>query len=77
MNTSYRLVHISLLKVIVVQTPDGPEGMARVGTAMKNHVIPITDIEGMVHLIPIEPDNLYLLNNRIDQHTWNDIHNQN
>ena len=63
--------------MIGVQTPDGPEGMAHFGTPMKNHVIPIIDIEAMAHLIPIEPDNLYLMNNRIDQHTWNDIHNQN
>ena len=77
MNTSYRLAHISLLKVMESLTPDGPEGMARIRTPMKNHVIKITDIEGMAHLIPIDPDNLYLMNNRIDQHTWNDLYDQN
>ena len=76
-NTSYRLAHVSLLKLMGSPTPDGPEGIARVGTPMKNHVIKITDIEGMAHLIPIDLDNLYLVNNRIDQHTWNDIHDQN
>ena len=76
-NSTYRLAHITLLKVIGSQTPDGPEGMPRVGNPTKNHVIQITDIEGMAHLIPIEPDNLYLVNNRIDHHTWNDIHDQN
>jgi hypothetical protein len=75
--TFYDLAHISLLKVIGSQTPDGYEGMARVGSPMKNHVIKISDIEGMAHLIPIETDHLYLVNNRIDQHTWNDIHDGN
>ena len=71
------LAHISLTKVVGSQAPDGPEGMCRVGTPMTNHVIRISDIEGMAHLIPIEPDRLYLVNNRIDQHTWNEIHDGN
>ena len=65
-NTAYRLAHVSLLKVIGSHTPDGPEGMVRVGIPLRNHVIKISDIEGMAHLIPIEPDKLYLVNNRID-----------
>ena len=76
-NTSYYLAHISLLKVVGSQIPDGPEGMPRVGIPMRNYVIPIADIEGIAHLIPIETDRLYLVNNRIDQHTWNDIHDGN
>ena len=75
--TFYDLAHISLLKVIGPQTPEGPEGMTRVGGPMKNHVIKISDIEGMVHLIPIETEHLYLVNNRIDLHTWNEIHDGN
>ena len=76
-NTRYLLAHISLLTVIRSATPDGPEGMVRVGIPMQNHVICITDIEGMAHLIPVEPGNRYLVNNRIDVHTWNDIHDGN
>ena len=72
-----KLGNISLLKVIGLTTPDGPEGMVRVGTPSKNYVIRITHIEGMVHLIPIESESLYLVNNRIDHHTWNDIHDGN
>ncbi|KAF8414436.1 hypothetical protein EV426DRAFT_579176 [Tirmania nivea] len=63
-NTCYRLAHISLLTIVGSPTPDGPEGM-------------IADIEGMAHLITINPDQLYLVNNRIDLHTWNDIHDGN
>ena len=74
---TYRLAHISLLKIIASQTLDGPEGMSRIGCPITNHVIRITDIEGMAHLIAIEPDQLWLLNNRIDQQTWNEIHDGN
>ena len=51
--------------------------MVRVGTSNKNLVMCIADIEGMAYLVPIEPDKLYLLNNRIDINTLNDIHGGN
>lgn len=76
-NISYRLAHISLLKIVGSTTPDGPEGMARVGLPLKNQVIGISNIEGMAHLIPVEPERVYLVNNRIDLHAWNDIHDGN
>ena len=76
-DNTYRLADISLLKIIGSQTPDGPEGMSLMGCPITNHVIRITDIEGMAHLIAIEPDQLWLVNNRIDQQTWNDIHDGN
>ena len=73
----YRLAHISLLKIIGSQTLDGPEGMSHVGCPIPNHIIRITDMEGMAHLIAIEPDELWLVNNRIDQQTWNETHDGN
>jgi len=76
-NTSYRLAYISLLTVVGSPTPDGSEGMVCVGTPVKNHVVCIGDIEGMAYLITINLDNLYLVNNRIDVHTWNEIHDGN
>jgi len=76
-NTSYRLAHISLLMVVGSPTPDGSEGMVRVGTPLKNHVVRIGVIKEMAHLITINSDNLYLVNNRIDVHTWNEIHDGN
>ena len=76
-NTSYRLAHISLLTVVGSPMPDGLEGMVRVVTPVKNHVVRIGDIEGMAHLITINLDNLYLGNNRIDVHTCNEIHDGN
>jgi hypothetical protein len=74
---TYRLAHITILSVVGSPTPDGPEGMVRVGTPTKNFVVSIQHIEGMAHLVPINPDELYLVNNRIDLHTWNDIHDGN
>ena len=68
---TYCLADISLLKIIGSQTLDGPEGMSRVGCPIFNHIIRITHMEGMAHLIAIEPDQLWLVNNRIDQQTWN------
>jgi len=76
-NKTYRLAHISLLSVIGSPTPDGLEGMVRVGIPMKNHMVRMGDIEGLAHLISINPDNLYLVNNRIDVYTWNEIHDGN
>jgi len=76
-NTSYRFANISRLTVVGSQTPDGPEGMVHVGNPVKNHVVRIGDIEGMAHLITINGGNLYLVNNRIDIHAWNEIYDGN
>ena len=76
-NTTYRLAHVSVLSVVGSPMPCGPEGMIRISTPIKNHVIGITGIEGMAHLILVDPGKLYLINNRIDVHTWNNIHDGN
>ncbi|KAF8439589.1 hypothetical protein BGX38DRAFT_1318767 [Terfezia claveryi] len=74
---TYRLAHVSLMTIVGSSTPDGPEGMVRVGLPWKNHMISIADIEGMAHLVPIKDEELYIVNNRIDLYTWNDIHDGN
>ena len=51
--------------------------MVHVYALINNHVISIRDIEGMAHLIPIDIEKLYLMNNQIDMHTWNDIYDGN
>jgi len=76
-NTSYHLAHVLLLSIIGCPTPDGPEGIVRVGLPIRSHVVAVADKEGMAHLVPVNPEELYLVNNRIDVHTWNDIHNGN
>ena len=42
-----------------------------------NHVVRIADIEGMAHLIPWEPGVRWLVNNRIDLQTWDDMYDGN
>jgi len=44
---------------------------------MKSHVIRVADIEGIAHLVIVNPEELYLVNNRIDVYMWNDIHDGN
>ncbi|KAF8441110.1 hypothetical protein BGX38DRAFT_1144420 [Terfezia claveryi] len=74
---TYRLAYVSLMRIVGSSTPDGPEGMVHIGLPSTDHVIRIADIEGMAHLIPIHDEELYIVNNRIDLHTWNDIHDRN
>ena len=52
----FYLAHISLLQCIRSSMPDGPEGMVRVYILepTTNYIIQITNIEGIVDLIPIE-----------------------
>jgi len=54
----------------------GVEGMLRVGWPPKEEgkVVKIAQIEGMAHLIPLEPGESWLVNNRIDLETWNTIY---
>jgi len=44
---------------------------------MRNHIVGVADIEGIAHLLPVNPEKLYLVNNPIDVHTWNDIYDGN
>jgi len=76
-NTSYRLAHVSLLSIIGSPTLDGLEGIVRVGLPMWRHVVAVANIEGMAHLVLVNLEELYLVNNWIDVHTWNDIHDGN
>ena len=63
----YRLAHVTLLQCrsSMVQ---GVEGMVQVGMPSRGGgvVERIANLEGMVHLIPLEPGDSWLVNNRID-----------
>ena len=67
----YRLAYVTLLNCVGVAALQGAEGMLRVGftTREAGVVIPIAKIEGVAHLIPLEPDQSWLVNNRIDVET--------
>ena len=38
------------------------------------HMIRIADIEGIAHLLEMEADKVWLVNNRIDLTTWNELY---
>jgi len=50
--------------------------MLRVGfpATIEGMVVSIAKIKGMAHLIPLEPGESWLANNRIDLETWNTIY---
>jgi len=69
----YRLAYVTLLNCVGGTALQGAEGMLRVGFTTRGAgvVIPIAKIEGIAHLIPLEPEQSWLVNNRIDIETWN------
>ena len=36
-------------------------------------VVWIGNIEGAVHLVPLEPNQRWVVNNRVDYHVWNEM----
>ena len=68
---------VALLRLRGPAKPCGEEGMIRVeyreGREMM-HIVRIGDIEGMAHLIPLEAGRVWLVNNRIDLTTWNELY---
>jgi len=57
--------------------PHSEEGIIRmelIDSKSGFHFIRIADIEGMAHLIPLEKDRLWLVNNRIDFNYWNELY---
>lgn len=67
-----KLAHVTLLEPIGNPTPHGPEGMFAVRKwSDGNKIVWLKCLEGAVHLIPLEPEGQWLVNNRIDHQTWN------
>jgi len=73
----YRLAYVTILQAIGGGKVQGPEGMLCVGwpTPDMGTVVRIGQIEGMAHLIPLESNESWLVNNRIDLETWNTMYN--
>jgi hypothetical protein len=72
--TVYRLAHVDILQCIGGTAAQGAEGMFRVGLprgGAEGIIVRISQIEGMAHLVPLEPGESWLVNNRIDLETWN------
>jgi len=54
----------------------GAEGMLSVGwgTREESVVVSIAKIEDMAQLIPLDPGETWLVNNRIDLETWDSLY---
>ena len=72
-NAVYRLAHISSTTIVGGRSIDNDEGMIRVRLSYppKNKIVRIGDLRGMVHMIPVEPSGVWVINNRIDLYSWN------
>lgn len=71
----HKLAHVTFLHVSGNPTPHGPAGMCFVQLPPQcNRVVWLKSLEGAVHLIPLEPSDKWLINNRIDHQTWNELH---
>jgi len=68
---------VTLLQTVGGGTVRAAVGMIRVGLPTVSEgglIVPIAKIEGIAHLIPLEPEESWLVNNRIDLETWNAIY---
>ena len=64
---------MTLLKCVGGTVLQATEEMLRIlfTTHGAGVIIPIAKIEGIAYLIPLEPEQSWLVNNRIDIETWN------
>ena len=75
-----RVHEVALVKLLWLRGPAklwGEEGMIHVECTEENqgfHIIRVKDIEGLAHLIPLEAGRVWLVNNRIDLTTWNELY---
>jgi len=68
---------IRLLRLKGSVRPNSEQGMIRMELMNGEwgfHVLRIADIEGMAHLILLEKNRVWLVNNRIDFNTWNELY---
>src|SRR5258706_8408265 len=70
----YRFAHVSLTTVVGGKLAKNEEGMIKVRMSGRNAVVKVAHIAEMAHLIPIEPNDLWYINNRIDLWTWNMVY---
>ena len=65
----YKLAHVTLLQWVGNPIPHGPEGMSYVESPPMGQgeiVVWIRNIEGAVHLVPLEPNQKWVVNNWVD-----------
>jgi len=71
-----RLAHMTMLQCIGKAAAQGVEEMVRVGWPMVEQSlgVSIAQVEGIAHLIPLDPGESWLVNNRIDFQSWKNIY---
>jgi len=77
MHSLHEMALVRLLRVKGSRRPHSEEGMIcmeLIGGERGFHIIRIADIEGMAHLIPVEENQVWLVNNKIDFNTWNELY---
>ena len=75
----YKFAHVTLLEWVGNAIPHGPEGMSYVESPPMEQgeiVVWIRNIEGAVHLVPLELNQRWVVNNRVDYHIWNDMNDR-
>ena len=73
----HEVAMVTVLVVHGLRKPGGEEGMIRVEWREDNRnvvVVQIGQIEGVAHLIAVEPGKVWLGHNRIDVMTWNELY---
>jgi len=73
---SFKLAHVTLLDWVGNPMPHGAEGMSRVEAYTGGggqSIVWLSAIEKAVHLIPLEPERNWIVNNHVDYHVWNEM----
>ena len=77
MDSVHEVALVKLQRLRGPAKPWGEESMIRLECTGENqgfYIIRVKDIEGLAHLIPLEAGRVWLVNNRIDLTTWNDLY---
>ena len=75
----YKLAHVTLLEWVGNAIPHVPEGMSYIESPPMGEgeiVVWIRIIQGAVHLVPLEPNQRWVVNNLVDYHIWNDMNDR-
>ena len=75
----YKLAHVTMLEWFGNPIPHGPEGISYIESRPKGEgeiVVGIRNIEVAVHLVSLEPDWKWIVNNHVDYHVWNEMNDR-
>jgi len=76
---SFNLAHVTLLNWVGNATPHSSEGMSKVEGYARwggQSIVWLSAIERAVHLMSLEPERNWIVNNRVDYHVWNEMNDR-